>query len=197
MSNIFFGNIPNIGDLFINKILLEYELEPVIFVCKDSYNNFFLCICDDFIDTNRSWIVVKLTVQDLLDVIKDRITLLFAFKKSDNKTIVIDYCSDKNTYDYHMIDFSDIDENELPYEDQYLNEKENLYDYIDYLKSFIISYEFQDDFNYLDTISINVNNNQEDNFSIGKEYDPVKNDGTLEKPNEVNIQSNSKLLVAA
>ena len=72
MSNIFFSNIPNIGDLFINKVLLEYELEPVIFVCKDSYNNFFLCICDDFIDTNRSWIVVKLTVQDLLDVISNK-----------------------------------------------------------------------------------------------------------------------------
>lgn len=198
MSNIFFSNIPNIGDLFINKVLLEYELEPVIFVCKDSYNNFFLCICDDFIDTNRSWIVVKLTVQDLLDVISDKITLLSVFKKSDNKTIVIDYCFNKNTYDYHMIDFSDIDENELPYEDQYLDEKENLYDYIDYLKSYIISYDLQDDFNYLDTIFINVNNhNQEDNFSIGKEYNPVKNDGTLEKPNEVNIQSNSKLLVAA
>ena len=198
MSNIFFSNIPNIGDLFINKVLLEYELEPVIFVCKDSYNNFFLCICDDFIDTNRSWIVVKLTVQDLLDVISDKITLLSVFKKSDNKTIVIDYCFNKNTYDYHMIDFSDIDENELPYEDQYLDEKENLCDYIDYLKSYIISYDLQDDFNYLDTIFINVNNhNQEDNFSIGKEYNPVKNDGTLEKPNEVNIQSNSKLLVAA
>lgn len=149
MSNIFFSNIPNIGDLFINKVLLEYELEPVIFVCKDSYNNFFLCICDDFIDTNRSWIVVKLTVQDLLDVISDKITLLSVFKKSDNKTIVIDYCFNKNTYDYHMIDFSDIDENELPYEDQYLDEKENLYDYIDYLKSYIISYDLQDDFNYL------------------------------------------------
>lgn len=198
MSNVFFNNVPNIGDLYINKVLLEYELEPVIFVCKDSYSNFFLCICDDFIDEKRSWIAIKILVEDLLDVINDKITLLSAFKKSENKTIIIDYYPDKNTYDYRMMNFSDIAETELPYEDQYLDEKENFYDYIDYLKTFIISYDIQYDSVYLDTIIINVNNNnQENNFSIGKEYNPIQDTGTLEKPNDVNIKSNNRLLIAA
>ncbi len=198
MSNVIFNNVPNIGDLFLNKVLLEYELEPVIFVCKDSYNNFFLCICDDFIDVKRSWIAIKIPVEDLLDIINDKITLLSAFKKSENKTIIIDYYPDKKTYDYHMMNFSDIDENELPCEDQYLDEKETFDDYVDYLKSYIISYDLQYDSDYLDTIFINVNkNNQEDNFSIGKEYNPVQDTETLEKPNEVNIKSNNILLIAA
>lgn len=198
MNNIFFNNVPNIGDLFINKTLLEYELEPVIFVCKDSYNNFFLCICDDFIDTKRSWIAIKIPVEDLLDVLNDEITLLSAFKKADNKTIIIDYYPDKKSYDYRMMDFSDIDEAELPYEDQYLDEKGTFDDYIEYLKSYIISYDIQYDSNYLDTIFINVNKiNQEDNFYIGKEYYPVQETERSEKPNEVNIKSNSRLLIAA
>lgn len=197
MSNVFFNNIPNVGDLFLDKVLLEYELEPVIFVCKDNCNNFFLCICDDFIDAKRSWIAVKITVEDLLDVINDKITLLTAFKKSEDKTVIIDYCPDKKTYNYCMMSFSDIDENELPYEDQYLDEKETLDDYIDYLKSYIIPYDIQYDSDYLDTIFINVNNNQEKNFSIGKEYNPVQDIETLEKSNEVSIKSNNKLLLAA
>lgn len=198
MSNVFFNNVPNIGDLFIDKTLLEYELEPVIFVCKDSYDNFFLCICDDFIDTKRSWIAIKIPVEDLLDVMNDKITLLSAFKKSDNKTIIIDYYSDKKYYDYRIMYFSDIDEAELPYEDQYLDEKGTFDDYIDYLKSYIILYDIQDNSDYLDTIFININKiNQEDNFYIGKEYNPVQDTGTLEKPNEVNINSNSRLLYAA
>ena len=198
MSNVFFNNVPNIGDLFIDKTLLEYELEPVIFVCKDSYDNFFLCICDDFIDTKRSWIAIKIPVEDLLDVMNDKITLLSAFKKSDNKTIIIDYYSDKKYYDYRIMYFSDIDEAELPYEDQYLDEKGTFDDYIDYLKSYIILYDIQDNSDYLDTIFININKiNQEDNFYIGKEYNPVQDTGTLEKPNEVNINSNSRLLFAA
>ena len=159
MSNVFFNNVPNIGDLFINKVLLEYELEPVIFVCKDSHDNFFLCICDDFIDTKRSWIAIKIPVKVLMDIINDKITLLSAFKKSENKTIVIDYYPDQKNYDYHMMNFSDIDETELPYEDQYLDEKGNFDDYIDYLKSYIISYDTQHDFDYLDSIFININKN--------------------------------------
>lgn len=198
MNNVYFNNVPDVGDLFIDKVLLEYELEPVIFVCKDRYNNFFLCICDDFIDTDRSWIAIKTPVEDLLGVINDKITLLSAFKKSKNKTIIIDYCPDKKTYDYRMMNFSDIDETELPYEDQYLDEKENFYDYIDYLKTYIFLYDIQYDFGYLDEIIISVNeNSQEDNFCIGKEYNPVQDTERLEKPNEVNIKSNNKLLIAA
>ena len=34
-------------------------------------------------------------------------------------------------------------------------------------------------------------------FSIGKEYNPVLDTKTLEKPNDVNIKSNSILLFAA
>lgn len=198
MNNVFFSNVPNIGDLFINNVLLEFELEPVIFVCKDNYNNFFLCICDDFIDEKRSWIAIKIPVKDLLDILNDKITLLSAFKKSQNKTIIIDYYPDQKAYDYHIMNFSDIDETELPCEDQYLDEKETFSDYIDYLKSHIISYDIQCDFEYLDSIFINVNkNNQEDNFSIGKEYNPVLDTETLEKPNEVNIKSNNRLSIAA
>ncbi len=198
MSKAFFNNVPNVGDLFINKVLLEYELEPVIFVCKDSYNNFFLCLCDDFIDVKRSWIAIKITVEDLLDIINDKITLLSAFKKSDNKTIIIDYNPDKKTNDYHMMNFSDIDETELPCEDQYLNERESLDNYIDYLKSYIFSYDIQYDNDYLDTFFINVSiNNQENSFSIGKYYNPVQDTETLENPNEVNIKSNNKLSLAA
>lgn len=198
MSNVFFNNVPNVGDLFINKVLLEYELEPVIFVCKDSYNNFFLCICDDFIDTKRSWIAVKISVEDLLDIINNKITLLSAFKKSEDKTIIIDYYPNKKTYNYCMVNFSDIDEAELPCEDQYLDEKETFIDYIDYLKSHIILYDIQYDSDYLDTIFINVNeHNQDDNFSIGKEYNPVQDTETLENTNKVNIKSNNKLLFAA
>lgn len=198
MSNVFFNNVPNIGDLFINKVLLEYESEPIIFVCKDSYNNFFLCICDDFIDVKRSWIAVKIPVEDLLDIINDKITLLSAFKKSENKTIIIDYFPDKKSYDYRLMDFSDIDENELPCEDQYLDEKGNFYEYIDYLKSYIFLYDIQYDSDYLDTILINVSEtNQEDYFYIGKEYNPVQDTETLEKQNEINIKSNSRLLSAA
>ncbi len=198
MSNVYFKNVPNFGDLFINKVLLEYELEPVIFVCKDNYNNFFLCICDDFIDAKRSWIAIKIPVNDLLDILNDKITLLSAFKKSVNKTIIIDYCPDKKTYDYCMMNFSDIDETELPCEDQYLDEKDTFDDYINYLKSYIISYDIQCDFDYLDTITVNVSkNNHEDNFFIDKEYNPIQDTEMLEKPNDVNVKSNNRLLIAA
>ena len=100
-------------------------------------------------------------------------------------------------YAYVMI-LLDIDETELPYEDQYLDEKGNFDDYIDYLKSYIISYDTQHDFDYLDSIFININkNNQEDKFFIGKEYNPIQDIETLEKLNKVNIKSNNKLLIAS
>ena len=97
-----------------------------------------------------------------------------------------------------MMSFSDIDETELPCEDQYLDERESLDNYIDYLKSYIFSYDIQYDNDYLDTFFINVSiNNQENSFSIGKYYNPVQDTETLENPNEVNIKSNNKLSLAA
>ncbi|MCM1399926.1 MAG: hypothetical protein NC225_10660 [Clostridium sp.] len=196
MNSIFLKNVPNVGDLFINKILLEYDLEPVIFVCKDNFNNFFLCICDDFIGITRSWIAVKISVEDLIDIINDKITLLSAFKKSESKTIVIDYDPDKETYNYRMMNFTDIDENELPYEDQYLDETETFKDYINYLKLYIISYDIQYDSDYLDTIFIKINkDNQEDNFFIEKKYNQIDEE-TVEKTNGV-IISNNRFLYAA
>lgn len=198
MSNVFFNNIPNIGDLFINKVLLEFESEPVIFVCNDTYNNFFLCICDDFIDAERSWIAIEISVVDLLNILNDKITLLSTFKESKNKTIIIDYYPDQRTYDYHLMNFSDIDETELPCEDQYLDEKGSFDDYIEYLRSYIISYDTQYDSNFLDSIFIKVKeNNQENLFFIGKEYNPIQDTESSEKPNEINIKSNNSLFFAA
>lgn len=117
-TTVYFNNVPQIGDLFLEQVLFSYDYEPIVFTCKDNKLNRYLCICDDIIES-RSWIVTKISNSVLTEVINSERSILSVFEDSESKTLIIDY--DHGNYYYRFSDFKDIDEDELPSKDQYLN----------------------------------------------------------------------------
>ena len=74
MNNIFFDKVPKIGCLYFEEELFSFEDIPIIFVCIDKNKIRYLCVCDDIIE-EESWIIVKISNDDLLAVLNDEVTL--------------------------------------------------------------------------------------------------------------------------
>lgn len=134
----YFKNVPQIGDLYLDKILFEFDYEPIVFVCKNINNLRFLCVCDDVIE-RYSWIVSRISNKKLIEVIENRITVMSVFSCSKHKILVIDRDFDSDEYRYSFSFFKDIAADELPNEDQYLNMDGKFEDYVKTLKDDCIS----------------------------------------------------------
>ena len=77
---MFFFNIPQHGDLHLDKILFSFENVPMIFVCRNNKNEYFLCQCVDVI-TGISWMITPVSTKLLIRMIKDEISMLTAFRR--------------------------------------------------------------------------------------------------------------------
>ena len=135
MSNEYFKNVPQIGTLYLEEELFSFENIPIIFVCIDKNKSRYLCVCDDIID-EESWIIVKISNNELLDVINDECTVLSVYK---NKPVIVANKPFEKEINYVLTEYNDIDEDELPLNDQYLEMKEYLTDYINKIKNSSVS----------------------------------------------------------
>lgn len=107
----YLGNIPEIGELTEEKILFEFDKIPIIFVCHNQTRKKYLCVCTDCI-VGYSWLLTEITRTTLIELIKDKISVLKAFEISKNKIYSIN--REENQYSYEKYNFADIPEEELP-----------------------------------------------------------------------------------
>ena len=75
-----FSNIPGIGNLYLDRILYEFESEPILFTCLDSNKRLYLCLCSE-IRYNQKWIIVECSPETLEVLIDRRIDIASAFLK--------------------------------------------------------------------------------------------------------------------
>ena len=87
---MFFFNIPQHGDLHLDKILFSFENVPMIFVCRNNKNEYFLCQCVDVI-TGISWMITPVSTKLLIRMIKDEISVLTAFSESGHDIFLADF----------------------------------------------------------------------------------------------------------
>lgn len=126
MNEKYFENVPQIGTLKFEEELFSFENIPIVFVCIDKNNNKYLCVCDDIIE-EESWIITKVSKQELLKVLNDECTILSVFK---GKNIIVANKPFGREMEYIITEYNKIDPDELPVSDQYLEMKEYLSDYI-------------------------------------------------------------------
>lgn len=125
--DLYFENVPNIDLLFIEQILFSYEYIPIVFVCVDKNKNRYLCVCDDIID-EESWLIVKIENAKLLEILNDKDTVLSAFV---NQKVIIANRKFNQDIQYDITEYSNINKEELPVSDQYLEMKDSLKTYIE------------------------------------------------------------------
>ena len=108
---IYFKNVPQYGDLEIEKVLFLFDNIPMIFVYRDDKKRYFLCQCVDVID-KFSWMITPVQKRLLISMVEDEISVLSAFKDSGYDIILADEV--KNEIGYRKIPFKNIPLDELP-----------------------------------------------------------------------------------
>lgn len=135
---LYFKNISEIGNLYCEKILFEFDKIPMIFVCyNNGKKNRYLCVCTDCIIGN-SWMLAKIERTTLIDLIKDKISILKAFEETNDKIYIIN--KDTAGYSYLKYDFVNIPPDELPDADEKLENP--------FLKNYLNQLEFEEIFSY-------------------------------------------------
>lgn len=138
---IYFKNVPQYGDLEIEKVLFLFDNIPMIFVYRDDKKRYFLCQCVDVID-KFSWMITPVQKRLLISMVEDEISVLSAFKDSGYDIILADEV--KNEIGYRKIPFKNIPLDELPDLDEKL-ENPDLRECIEQLQSTILPpIEFDD-----------------------------------------------------
>lgn len=126
-KKIYFENVLNYGNLYLDKVLFAYDNLPIIFVCTDKYHNYYLAICTDSI-CSLSWMLTGVSISTLISILKNEIPVFEAFKIDNKKIIIIDNNGEKLSCKEQIL--SEISEDELPDENEYLDANGKLDDYI-------------------------------------------------------------------
>lgn len=120
----YFKNIPDIGSLFIDFIIFEYQY-PVFFICTDSNKEYYICLCCDIREEQR-WIISKTDIDTIIGVLTDKITLLDSFRKSkDDINFIVTWSYKDEKPNVKKVKFEDIDKEDLPLEGEYYEAEEN------------------------------------------------------------------------
>ena len=67
------------ADLYIEKILVDYNSFPIFFVCRNIREELYIALCSDY--RNEEYILSKTRPKDLLDMLYGRITIREYFTK--------------------------------------------------------------------------------------------------------------------
>lgn len=78
MSELYFENCVDVGNLYLDYVFYEFEKEPILFTCVDKSKNLYFCICVD-IRYEQIWLISKTNISILKELIDERIDIASAF----------------------------------------------------------------------------------------------------------------------
>jgi len=134
-NDIYFSNVPDFGNLYLEEILFEDECPILFTLCNENSSARFIAVCCDFRKEQR-WIISTVDISSIIDLLKDKITIrdIFTIPKS---SYVIGVW--KHGYDnviYTLCNFNQIPKEDLPSADVYFEAENGEFDeYITFLES--------------------------------------------------------------
>lgn len=117
MNDIYFTNVVDIGNLYMEHIFYEFENEPILFLCKDKMDNIYLCLCSD-IRYGQKWVITKCTIDILKKAIEKDVDISSIFLHQKKAIIInMDLQGNENSFE---IDTQNIDPLDLPKKGTYI-----------------------------------------------------------------------------
>lgn len=111
-TEAFIPAFSNGKELYFMFSLLEYDGVPIIFVCSDSDEKWYLCDCVEFRDYQR-WTISKTTATTLADILNQKVSVYDALSFAEECRVVdLDYETDE--YSQKTVPFSCLRHEDLP-----------------------------------------------------------------------------------
>lgn len=76
-DELYFENIEEIGNLYLEHVFLEFEKEPILMTCVDDRKQLYLCLCAEIRGEQR-WIVSSCSVATLAELVEGKIDIASA-----------------------------------------------------------------------------------------------------------------------
>ena len=95
--------------------ITEFDGIPILFVAKDDNDDLYLCDCVEFRE-KQIWVISKITLNTLMQLIAQKITVLNALKKDKGSKILATFDYDTGKFTQKNVDFNEISHENLPEE---------------------------------------------------------------------------------
>lgn len=213
MNKVYFKNVVEIGNLYLDYVFYEFESEPILFTCVDSKGEIYFCYCSD-IRHEQIWFITKSDIDTLNTLINECEDIASIFL--DSKQIIKIIMDLQGKERSQIIYPNQIDSLDLPKPKTYLRcDKEKAKDYLyrerciqfknkvdilatEYRQSLIscsVVYEFLMNSYIQNKVYISYANNKSDYSSILSKYAEhifiQANEGNINKVSKI-IQGNEE-----
>lgn len=148
MEKIYFADVVNTGNLYLEKVFNKFEDENILFICKNEEGSRFLCLCYEFRSSLR-WVVCKIEPEMLVKILIKKADIRSAFLCEKDNIIHIEYKNDMEKSE--IISLCDENSNIIPAEGIFLKEDYNLSKYLIYISlhfTYTTSFKCERFFNY-------------------------------------------------
>lgn len=115
----------NNGMLSIDRILFE-SYYPILFTCKNEFNDTFICVCCQHNQKGIKWLIGKTENACIVQLLKDKITIRDLLLNKTSDKICVDYIDEEYIINYPS-DWKEYGE-DLPKEDSYMYVEPGEYD---------------------------------------------------------------------
>ncbi len=165
MKELYFENLQDIGNLYLDKVFNSFEGEDIIFVCTDENGSYYFCVCYEF-RYQLCWIATKASIIDIADIISKETDIHSLFKKSKQ---IIKIADDGEKQTVTFTDYETINHNYIPTEGVKLRED---FDLSDYRKKLILKLPAKTNNSYERFVPYELNGSIESNTvqSYGSEW---------------------------
>lgn len=126
IPNPYFENVPCYGDLKMEQIIVDY-VYPLLFVLKDKLGNRYLCICFDT-RGKQQWIATPISVNDLIDILTNKLTLSKPFEDANSKKIYAVRNYETKIDSFKIVNAFDISPDNIPEKGEYLESEDGEWD---------------------------------------------------------------------
>lgn len=112
-NELYFENVINIGNLYLEYVFLEFYKEPIFFTCIDANERMYICLCSEIRGEQR-WIISECSLDVLRKVVTGTIDMASVFRVYEKVFLVKRNLEGKE--ESFVIASQNIDSLELPKE---------------------------------------------------------------------------------
>lgn len=135
-NKVYFDNVTQIGNLYLECVFFEFESEPILFTCVDDDKKLYFCLCSE-IRYGQKWIIMECSVAKIKALIEKRIDIANAFLSEPYVTMVdMDLQGNEKSYRVYKDEIDRLDLPKIGTHLQCQTEKANNYLWFKQLESF-------------------------------------------------------------
>ena len=123
----YFSNVPNLGDLELDYVVLENEC-PIVFFCKDNQGRVYFCNCVTMQNIQK-WTITRIDDETVIKYYNSEISNYEIFKNSPYDIYVATWNYGYESEIYKIVSSTEISDEDLPPKDSYLYLDTSLFDY--------------------------------------------------------------------